>query len=355
MARDLKTRVQTHANTTATQRSGGDVDVPIEGRIRQMQEQFALAMPRGAEATQLVRDAITALRTTKNLAACDQASILGGLMTCAQLGLRPGVLGHAWLLPFWDRHAGPEGRGGHRAQLVIGYQGLVELAHRSGKISSLIARTVHEHDVFDIDYGLADTLIHKPKIFGDRGPAVAYYAIAKYTTGGHSFFVMSQSDVEAYRDRFATAKTREGKVVGPWKDNFESMAHKTCVRQLAKWMPKSTDLATGIQADGSIRVDLAPDRLDTVAPVQVEQRALAAREQPVEHVDGHVLPDDDAGQGDPSQDASAGGATGRDDQLPAGIDPATGEVIDVEDPPDVDWGEVTQPGSGKTTATKAAQ
>lgn len=235
----------------------------LADQIRQMESQFALAMPRGAEATQLVRDAITALRTTRKLADCEAASVLGSLMTCAQLGLRPGVLGHAWLLPFWDRKAneGPDGksRGGYRAQLVIGYQGLIELAHRSGKVLSLIARTVFEGDEFDVDYGLEDRLIHKPNLTTDQGKPVAYYAIAKFVGGGHAFMVMTHRQMLVYRDKHATAKTKEGVVFGPWKDHFEGMAQKTCVRQLAKYMPKSTDLAIALAVDEGVRVDLTPN------------------------------------------------------------------------------------------------
>lgn len=84
-------------------------------------------------------------------------------MTCAQLGLRPGVLGHAWLLPFYDSKSRQQ-----QAQLVVGYQGLVELAHRSGKIQSLIARTVYANDYFDVDYGLEDKLVHKPSMQESR-------------------------------------------------------------------------------------------------------------------------------------------------------------------------------------------
>jgi recombination protein RecT len=149
--------------------------------------------------------------------------------------------------------------GGYRAQLVIGYQGLVELAHRSGRVASLIARTVYASDAFEVDYGLSDNLIHKPNMNGNRGEAIAYYAVVKFTNGGHAFYVMSHADMLAYRDRYASTKTKEGIVFGVWKDNFEAMAHKTCVRQLAKWMPKSAELASAIAADEGVRVDLSPD------------------------------------------------------------------------------------------------
>ncbi len=241
-------------NAVAQRQPGGTT---LEQDISTMQTQFEMAMPKGAEAVQLVRDAITALRMTPKLAECDRSSVLGSLMTCAQLGLRPGVLGHAWLLPFWSSKAN-DGRGGFQAQLVIGYQGLVELAHRSGQIKSLIARTVYANDHIDIDYGLADSLVHRPAMTGERGDPIGYYAIAKFTTGGHAFIYMTHDEMLTYSKLHATAKTKQGVVFGPWKDHFEGMAHKTCVRQLSKWMPKSTELAQAIDADNTVRLDITP-------------------------------------------------------------------------------------------------
>lgn len=248
MGSNLATRAQ-----NAVERQQDPTRATLKDQIKGMEAQFALAMPRGSEAAQLVRDALTAINTTPKLAQCDPTSVLGALMTCAQLGLRPGVLGHAWVLPYYsskDR--------GYRAQLIIGYQGLVDLAHRTGRIASLIAREVHEHDHFDVDYGLADSLVHKPLLTGARGDVIGYYAIVKFTTGGHSFIYASRADVEKHRDKFASAKSREGKIFGPWVDHFDSMALKTVVRELAKWMPKSTEFASAISADGGVRVDLSP-------------------------------------------------------------------------------------------------
>lgn len=273
MAKDLEARIAAN-NTPAQQRPPS-----LSDQIRSMEQQFAMAAPKGVEAAQLVRDALTALRQTPKLAECTPQSVLGSLMTCAQLGLRPGVLGHAYLLPFWDKR-----QGGQVAQLVVGYQGLVELAHRSGKIQSLIARTVFENDHFDVDYGLEDKLVHKPYMGGDKGQPIAYYAVAKFTTGGHAFFVMSHPEMLEYRDKHAKARNRNGQVFGPWADNFEAMAHKTCVRQLSKWMPKSTELATAISADETVRVDLAPDAINYGQHPDGDVP---------EHVDGEIVDDKD--------------------------------------------------------------
>ena len=285
MGSNLSERVA--KNAVAQRQPGGNT---LEQDISGMQKQFELAMPKGSEAAQLVRDAITALRMTPKLAQCDRLSVLGSLMTCAQLGLRPGVLGHAWLLPFWSSKAN-DGRGGFQAQLVIGYQGLIELAHRSGRISSLIARTVYTNDHLDIDYGLADSLVHRPAMTGERGDPMGYYAIVKFTTGGHAFIWMTHDEMVAYSKLHATARTKAGVVFGPWKDHFEGMAHKTCVRQLAKWMPKSTELATAIAADNTVRLDISPTSdINHVSSYEIVGEVIEETDQgPVNTATGEVV------------------------------------------------------------------
>lgn len=281
----------------------------MRDQIQAMQQQFQMAAPRGVEAAQLVRDALTCLRTIKNLDKAEPASVLGALMTAAQLGLRPGVLGHCWPLPFWDARlewvdeTGRARKGGYKAQLIIGYQGLVELAHRSGRVADIVARTVYESDTLDVDYGLADKLVHKPNLLAeDRGEPIAYYAIVRLVNGGHAFYVMSHREMEKYRDENASAKTKDGTIVGPWRDNFEGMAHKTCVRQLAKWMPKSTELATAIEVDGAVRVDVSPTMPATEASVHVEIDAQPADGTPAAGIplEGVVMGDGPALEFDPT-------------------------------------------------------
>jgi recombination protein RecT len=306
MARDLAQRVE--QNAVATRDSSG-TKKSLQQQVREMESQFALAMPKGAEAAQLVRDALTAIRSNPKLAECEATSVLGALMTCAQLGLRPGVLGHAWILPFYSTKNRRS-----EAQLVIGYQGLVELAHRSGRIVSLIARTVYENDHFDIDYGLDDRLVHRPTLKGAKGDPIGYYAIAKFTTGGHAFIFVSHDEMIVYKNRYAMARNREGVVFGPWADNFEGMAHKTCVRQLAKWMPKSTDFANAIEVDDSVRVDMSP----TADAIQVSR---------VEHetIDGQIV---DTGTGEVIDEAA--GLTQADIDA---MNADTNADLPVEDPP----------------------
>lgn len=231
--------------------NGGRAHNSMADQIRSMTSQFELAMPSGREATQLVRDALTALRQLPDLERCSTNSVLGALMTCAQLGLRPGVLGHAYVLPY-----------GRHAQLVLGYKGLIELAYRSGLVASIDARIVYERDDFEVEYGLDPKLVHRPHLDNDSdaGRAVAYYAVARMVTGGSAFVVMSRRQAEQHKMKY-------GRSSGPWKTEFDAMARKTCIIALAKTLPLSDEMASAIATDERVRVDLRPD----AAPEEVSQ------------------------------------------------------------------------------------
>lgn len=249
--------------------------------IRSMEKEFAKAMPRGEEAVQLVRDAITVVNKTPKLAECEPTSVLGSLMTCAQLGLRPAVLGEAFVLPFWDSKTG-----GYAAQLIIGYPGYIRLALESQLVDSLMPRLVHEEDDFDVDYGVSDTLIHKPARGKLRGPVTDYYALAKLRSGGHSFFVMNRFEMEEHRDRFATTRAKpakgeaKGRIYGPWVDHFDAMSMKTTVRLLAKYLPKTPRLAVARYVDGGLRLNLNPQ----ADPAEVTEHPT---------VEGTIVPPDE--------------------------------------------------------------
>ena len=237
----------------------------LEQQIRSMESQFALAMPKGMEAAQLVRDALTCLRQTPKLAEATPQSVLGSLMTCAQLGLRPGVLGHAWVLPYWDSKSRS-----FVAQLIVGYKGYVELAYRSGHIASIIGRTVYEGDTFDVEYGLDDKLVHKPAMTGERSKPIANYAKVNISNGGRSFWVITEIEIQARKRRYAqTNKT--GSVVGPWVSDYEAMARKTCLLRLAAWLPKSTEMAYAIEVDNGVRTNVDPSASLTEVTHHYEQ------------------------------------------------------------------------------------
>lgn len=198
-----------------------------------MKAQFQAALPKHMTAERMARIVTTEIRKTPALAKCDQASFLGSVIQCAQLGLEPGnSLGHAYLLPY-----------GSQVQLIIGYRGMIDLARRSGQIISLSARTVREHDEFDYQLGLHEDLIHKPFEGEAAGEITHVYAVAKLQGGGVQFEVMSRAQVEAVRAQSKASKS------GPWVTHFEEMAKKTVIRRLFKYLPVSVEIQRAVVLD----------------------------------------------------------------------------------------------------------
>lgn len=218
--------------------------------IERMRPEIERAIPKHLDADRMARLALTVVRQTPDLARCTQASVGGALMTATALGLEPGVNGEAYLVPY-KISKGPLA-GGYECQLIIGYQGMAKLFWQHPMASYLDAQAVYENDYFDYEYGLEPFLKHKPAI-GERGEVVAYYAVAKLTTGASSFVVLSPEQVKALR---------QGKVgpKGDIKDPERWMERKTVLRQLVKLLPRSTQMNHALVADERSGTELASSK-----------------------------------------------------------------------------------------------
>lgn len=297
MGQNLAGRVARRAAGDSTVTEIAQRDKPLADLVREMEPEFEKAAPKGVEAVQVVRDVLTAISTNPDLRKCQPLTVLGGAMTMAQLGLRVGVLGHGWLIPFYATRDSV-----WKAQLVIGYKGYSELVGRSGLVAGLGAHPVHEHDDFRMGFENGRRVFtHTPDWWSDRGELLGWYAAAQER--GFDLWTVTEpwsvARMEAHRDRFAMAKKSGGQgqpkqIVGPWRDHFDSMARKTVLLDLMKLLPKSTDVARAIEADNSVRVDLTPDGIERTEQV----------------IDGEVLSDtaDGDGPGDGEQPSDGAGA-----------------------------------------------
>lgn len=243
-----------------------------------VKKQMALALPSHMTADRLMRIAMTEVRKVPKLAQCEITSFMGAIMQCAQLGLEPGAaLGHAYLLPFdVNKKQGSQWvKVRTDCQLIIGYRGMIDLARRSGQIISLSARSVHANDAFSYEFGLEETLYHKPAD-GDRGDLTHVYAVAKLVGGGVQFEVMSKADV------FKIKETSKAKNSGPWVTNFDEMAKKTVIRRLFKYLPVSIEITRAVvldeKADAGIDQDNASVLTGNYAVIPEEQQMLGADE-----------------------------------------------------------------------------
>lgn len=246
--------------TTEVAKADNQAPPTLAQLIERQKPEIARALPRHLNPDRMARIATTTLRQTPLLARCTPESFLGALMSAAQLGLEPGPLGEAYLVPFRDGRTG-----NYQVTFIPGYKGLIKLAWQSGQLADIWAEVVYANDEFDYTLGLERNITHKPAK-GARGEPEYVYAVAKLKDGGTPFVVMAYEEVESIRSRSKASKN------GPWVTDWAAMAKKTAVKQLSKWLPMSSEFATAVGLDGSVRTDV--NHLVDVQPTFIDGEAV---------------------------------------------------------------------------------
>lgn len=229
------------AKNNLTAKTGGAVaekkkEKTIFDVIEAGKAQFAAALPKHLNSDRFTRIAITCVRQNPKLAACSQASLLGALMTIAQLGLEPGVLGQCYLIPY-----------GTECQLQLGYKGMIELLRRTGQLSDIYAYPVYSNDEFNIEYGLERKLTHKPAFNNadGRGEITGFYSVAILKDGTRAFEYMTKDEVITHEEKYRKGKYKND----VWIKNFEEMAMKTVTKKMLKWLPISVEMIENLRKD----------------------------------------------------------------------------------------------------------
>lgn len=221
-------------------------DTSLKGLIKAMEPQIKKALPSVITPERFTRMVLTALSSTPKLQTCSPQSFLVAMMQAAQLGVEPNTpLGQAYLIPY-----------GNVCQFQLGYRGLIDLAYRSGEVSSIQAHEVHENDTFEYEYGLEPKLKHVPAP-KDRGPVTYYYAVLKLKNGGIGFEVMSREDIE----KFAMKKSKSYRN-GPWQTDFDEMAKKTVLKKVLKYAPLKTEFIKAVSTDETVKSTLSDHMVD---------------------------------------------------------------------------------------------
>ncbi|HEY8881960.1 MAG TPA: recombinase RecT [Dermatophilaceae bacterium] len=263
MGANLAERVAGNAVEQSNQPTIGQV-------IARMQPELARALPKHLDADRMARLALTLVRRDQleasktgrrdTLARCSPESFAGALLTAAALGLEPGVDGEAYLVAYKSE-----------CTLIVGYKGMVKLFWQHPLAQHVDAQAVYEADEFDFRKGLDPFLNHKPALLEDRGKIVAYYAVAKLTTGASSFLVLSPEEVKTLRSGNVGPS---GRIPDPQR----WMEKKTVLRQLFKLLPKSTQLVQALEVDERSGRELQAELVD--ARRQIEAAAATVGPPP---------------------------------------------------------------------------
>lgn len=177
-----------------------------------------------------------------NLRRCKPESIYLALIKILRLGLDPAPeLGQAYLIPR-----------GQECTALIGAQGKIELAYRSGRIDKIVCQVVYAEDHIEID--LAEgTIVHrvtKEQLLDSQEPGEPIAAYARIWVKG-----AAQPTLELMRMfEFERIRTVAGSANSPsYKNYYTEMWRRSVLNRALKRAPKSTELSEALRD-----FDLAP-------------------------------------------------------------------------------------------------
>lgn len=213
-----------------------NTNISLPTLIEKSKGQFAMALggatpqQRMQNAERFARLCLTAFRQTPKLMQCDPYSVLGAMMTCAQLNLEPNTpQGLAYLIPY-----------NRECQFQIGYRGLMQIMYRSGAIASFNADVVYRQEVeqglFEYESGISPRISHKIDLLnpeartGKPEDVIAAYAAVVLKTGEPIVRLVTKMEIDQAR-----ALNRGNSPA--WRDHYAAMAIKTAIKRLSAWLP----------------------------------------------------------------------------------------------------------------------
>ena len=220
----------------------------LRGEITEMTEQFGLVLPAGTSKAKFVRILQSAVMANPTFTSIDKNSFFRAAMECAKDGLLPDGK-EATIIQMTNR-----------AKYIPMVAGIIKRIYSSEKVKSLVCEIVYEKDEFQYEVTVnGPHLIHKPRIFGDRGERIGVYAVAYLVSGGISCRVMSKADVEKIKEESSSKS-------GPWHGPHDGeMWKKTVLKSLSKRLPM----------DPPCNIEVGHDVVSPVTGEIVEEKAPA--------------------------------------------------------------------------------
>jgi recombinase, phage RecT family len=265
------------ANTalqTVTQPNGKGITALIEASAPRLTP----LLPEGVTLERLAQIVYFESKKNPAILRCKPESIVSAVSRVLRSGLELGET--CYLVPF-----------GSDCTFIADYKGLAQLMIAGRAVRAVEMECVWEGDEFEVELGLNSKLRHVPRANkAKRGELRGAYVVLRLPGGMSSFKWMTAEDIDAIRLTYSKS-WKNGKL-----DSIPWYACKTVLRQIAKTMPKSKQLAQFYAAlaedDAEEFGDALPDAEDVTATTRVsgpEQGRLAASDEP----DDLLAEDDD--------------------------------------------------------------
>lgn len=256
-----------------TKANGGAAMLSFPQMLENFKAQIAAALPRHLNADRMGRIALTEFRKNPELANCDPKTIFASIIIAAQLGLEPGVMGQAYLIPYKGM-----------CSLVPGWQGYVDLVSRAGR-ASVWTDAVRPGDRFHYTKGTSPAIVHEAGNGDDDAPFTHVYAVGRIKGAEWPVIeVWSRTKIKKHLGKYNKAGTKHYALQN--ERNLEMYARKVALLQVIKYMPKSVELATAAELDyaadaGSQTISVHEAIAGTFQPSGYEQEISPQEDSPI--------------------------------------------------------------------------
>ena len=196
----------------------------------------------GKRAPQFMTSISSVVGNNALLQKADVNSIIMGAAIAASmdLPLHPS-LGYAALVPF-------NSKDGCFAQLQVMTKGYVEMFIRSGQCKSLICEVVRKGELVKKNKFTGEYVFDESKRESDE--IIGVVAAFELVNGYRKVEYMTVQEVKEHAQKFSQAYRKNAAI---WKDNWEEMMKKTCLKRLlVRWAPKSIEMQKMAMFDQSI-------------------------------------------------------------------------------------------------------
>lgn len=261
----------------------------------------------GAASTRFISSIVSAVQTTPALNECTNPSILSAALLGEALKLSPSPqLGQFYLVPYDNKKKHCK-----EAQFQLGYKGYIQLAKRSGVYKKINVISIKEGELVRYDPLEEELEVHliEDDLVREKTPTIGYYAMFEEINGFKHSIYWSKKKMLAHADRFSQAFSKDGSIVHTkygdkkrvsfedyeagkydskdewlyssfWYKDFDTMAHKTMLRQLiSKWGTMSIELQTALDKDMAvIREDGKADYVDTDSRTEAPADVVSEQE-----------------------------------------------------------------------------
>lgn len=210
-----------------------------------IQKQFQSLMKENS--SQFASSLITLASNDPQLKDAEPMSIISGAMQAAQLNLPlEKQFGFVYLIPFNTKDK-TTNKWVKKAQFILGYRGLIQLAQRSGQYRSINVGNIYKGELGSWN-ALSEELEYNPEN-KESDDVIGYFGYFKLLNGFEKTVYWTKEQVEKHRIENNKAKNKTS-LSGVWASNYDAMAQKTVLRSLiSKWGILSVELQQAIVAD----------------------------------------------------------------------------------------------------------